>query len=511
MKAFPLLILSVGLLLSSCVAHKPGVTIRHYFLDSPQKEAHMRALNSVYLVMEKPHSEVNADDLARTLAGGIERIDGGVLAYRIVDNVKKKDPYVRWINPTAILTVEIGNASCSEGNRTEKETVYKLKGEKEEVETTITTIQCYVSGNLVLASYPDQQKLVEAEISASVERRKESTKEPAKKKSKNFFAKLDRFLESKESGLKKYEVEMIGQAHNRLMGEISNRISPAPMKYRNRPVYFKKEDKESKEAYKLLKQGKPREAEAVWKKRVEEGRGSWKDQWNLAVAAEALRDYDRALKLYQAVKIHAEGHDKAIPEIFDGMVSDLENSHYGRQKLPPSATPWFDPPLAVLPLSDEVVSIEGDGIIRKILHDKLKRGGYNTIPLEDIDEKLRLKGFSDAGQFPVTTKRKLASWVGAKRLVMGHITEYDEVNVGVYRSRSVAGNLFMWSKKTGKKMWEAENKVKNSKLAASGSKILANFFGGLGKGFVERIKNKPLAQEAELFVRQSLEGLPFKP
>jgi len=249
----------------------------------------------------------------------------------------------------------------------------------------------------------------------------------------------------------------------------------------------------------------------IWKKQLEEDRGSWKDRWNLAVAAEKQRDNDRALKLYEAVKVEATQNDEAISQGFDEMISDLKNTRFGQEKPPPPHSPWFDPPLAVLPLSDEVVSLDGPDIVRQILYHKFKRGGYNAIPLEDIDEKLRLKGFSDAGQFGATNKKDLATWVGAKRLIMGHITEYDDANVGVYRSRSVAGNLFLWNKKTRKKMWEAKNKVKNSKWAQSRSKILMNFLSGIGKAFLERFGDGPLTQEAELFVRQSLEGLPFKP
>jgi len=94
---------------------------------------------------------------------------------------------------------------------------------------------------------------------------------------------------------------------------------------------------------------------------------------------------------------------------------------------------------------------------------------------------------------------------------MGHITEYDDVNVGVHRSRSVAGTLFMWNTKTRKNIWETTNKVKNSKWALSRKKILLSFLKGIGKSFLERFGNKPLIREAELFARKSMESLPFKP
>jgi len=49
MKKIPLLILSIGLLLSSCVSHKPEIRISHSFINSPQEEVHLKALQSVYL------------------------------------------------------------------------------------------------------------------------------------------------------------------------------------------------------------------------------------------------------------------------------------------------------------------------------------------------------------------------------------------------------------------------------------------------------------------------------
>jgi len=57
----------------------------------------------------------------------------------------------------------------------------RREGEKEKVETTTTMIKCDMYGDLVLTTYPDQKKLVEAKLSASVERKKEKETKPAKR------------------------------------------------------------------------------------------------------------------------------------------------------------------------------------------------------------------------------------------------------------------------------------------------------------------------------------------
>ena len=91
------------------------------------------------------------------------------------------------------------------------------------------------------------------------------------------------------------------------------------------------------------------------------------------------------------------------------------------------------------------------------------------------------------------------------------VTEFDEVNVGIYQKRSVAGTLSLWDRKEKRKTWISKATVKNEVLASSDEDAIAKFIGGIGRAWFERLKGHPLGPETKEFVRLALESLPRKP
>ena len=112
---------------------------------------------------------------------------------------------------------------------------------------------------------------------------------------------------------------------------------------------------------------------------------------------------------------------------------------------------------------------------------------------------------------PAVTPERVAAWLGADRLVFGDISEFNDVNVGVYKKRVVAGTLRLWEKASKSDVWSREEKVTNSSLAIRGKDVAASFLGGLASSWFDRLKKKPLGAEVEEFVRRELERLPMRP
>jgi len=116
----------------------------------------------------------------------------------------------------------------------------------------------------------------------------------------------------------------------------------------------------------------------------------------------------------------------------------------------PPAT-WFSPRLAVLPFSDETTSVDAPIVLRKLAHRMLKDSGYSTIPLEEVDEILRGKGFSQGGQLKAAKPDQLAQWLKADRLLFGDVELFQSVPMPM-----VSGKLLLWDAREQKSIWSAK-------------------------------------------------------
>ncbi len=78
----------------------------------------------------------------------------------------------------------------------------------------------------------------------------------------------------------------------------------------------------------------------------------------------------------------------------------------------------FVPPgrLAVLPFANESNSLEAPGYLRQIVHRALKDAGYDLLPLDSVDAKLKQAGITQAGQLDATSPQELSDSLGASAL-----------------------------------------------------------------------------------------------
>ncbi|PIU83815.1 MAG: hypothetical protein COS68_02000 [Elusimicrobia bacterium CG06_land_8_20_14_3_00_38_11] len=168
----------------------------------------------------------------------------------------------------------------------------------------------------------------------------------------------------------------------------------------------------------------------------------------------------------------------------------------------------YSPPqiIAVLPFNNQSVDLDAPVIMRYLFNKRLSAVGYNTIPLDEIDEKLREMGITDGGQLAATTPKELGEKLNADGLIYGDVLEFKYTTLGFYYARTVQANFKLFDSKNEKLLWEDERKVSNKKFE----------FKEIGKAFALQLAEKgldkalksPLKEESNGVVNLSIMTLP---
>lgn len=484
------------------------VPVSHIFTQDGLVKQQYNALRHVYVMIKKP-STLTALDLKKTttdisfgdrssgfdirlfahlLDKGLSRIGCSVLAYRVTDKAFKSDRYAKRLSPTGNLMVVFKNLKIKHVAEKEVKQVTDKKGNT----TTRTYYKTAYTGSVIVSCKLRPPKSINMlfNITHPVTVKKEFNRAPS----------VDDEITVIRS--------LVAQAAAILTAQLSPSLS-----VRRRPLYRSKDDNRSKEAYKLARKNKWDKAEEIWAGRLEAGVGDWRDSLNLGVSSERKRDYSKASAYYQKAREGSAGNKDTRGIKWDAINNDITQSLIRTLGPHTASEKWFGHRIAVLPFSDETVSIDGPVNIRKLVHDTLTKGGYAAIPLEEVDTVLRNNGFTQGGQLRATTPEKISAWLNADWLLYGHITEFNKINVGVYVKKSIEGVMYLWDRKKKKKFWTADKSINIHSIPSSikNGGIIAHFLKNIGESLIESIKNKPLSSESVGFVVKSLEQFPLKP
>lgn len=446
-----------------------------------------KALNSLYVLVDvsqaKGSSDArlyaeNADRFGEALAG----LDAWVSAYRVTDEADAPDPFLDVLSPAAILRVSpsVPNASRFVSSDTCTHTL------------TVTARARLTShpGGLPLADFTEAWSATHAH------------KIDAGDRSGGFLKSLvEEALSGDESQYDQLKAADVGDL---AMGVARRLVGPA--REVKRPIFRKDKDAESEKAFDAAGAGHWPKAEYLWQKRMDAGRGDWRDWLGLAVAAERRRDWPRSRDCYLKAREGAGGH-RRVP--WDAILADLAQAEALDKEAPRSVPPLFGKRAAVLPFSDETNSVDGPEFLRALAAERLKDGGWNTMPPEEVDAKLREHGISQGGQLRAVQPAEVARWLGTDFLLFGHITEFKEVPLGAYHRRAVKGRLALWDAAAGGESWSRETSVDERSVGTKN--IGARLVGQLVGGLFERIAKSPLGDESRRFVGASLASLPMRP
>jgi hypothetical protein len=426
--------------------------------------------------------------LAQVLQNQLEPIGINIAAYHL-KNKNEDGMWMKRVGPSGVLEVSLPLMRVN-SSQIQKAVKGANKEGKEAIQTsTVFKYEAHVSLASLLKTYPEGRTL-DSWNSEVI------------------------FTEEKSSQVSEDEwvVQSQREILNRIAQSIRSQFHIQTLEKR-RPIFKRKSKETSDDAYMAALKNDWSQAIQTWQTRLAEGVGQWTDRFNMAVGHEVLGNWALSKQQYETAREMAREDIDAAKIKWHTIFEDLSRliSLWGEKKKVESSL-WFDGRLAILPFSDETNSVDGPELIRQTTEEMLRAGGYNVIPLEDVDRKLRNHGFSYGAQLHLTTPQKIAQWLDAERLVYGHLEEFREVMAGVYNKRIVAGKFSVWDQEVGKEIVVIPHKVVREDVASLNSGEIGLLFGmQVLRGAFERIVKKPLGKESLLYVRDSLQYIPLKP
>lgn len=164
--------------------------------------------------------------------------------------------------------------------------------------------------------------------------------------------------------------------------------------------------------------------------------------------------------------------------------------------------------VAVLPFDNETVSLRGPELVRALVAERLKGLGYRSLPLAEIDEKLRAIGVTDGGQLRAYEPKEIGRALGSEGLFYGTLEEFVHQNVGFLRRRAVRVRLSLVEAGTGERLWEGVGVSGRARVALKKEKAGKAFLEGVVEDAAEGALRVPLLPEARKAVWKLFRGYP---
>ncbi|MBI3297453.1 MAG: DUF799 family lipoprotein [Elusimicrobia bacterium] len=474
-------------LLSACAG--PTVRVSYPAPRDAADESVAKALGQVYVIFSPREDEDDLGVFVERLDKALAGRGGSVLAYRT--GGPGTDPFTASLAPSSLMRVFLQRGPVQRADF-DKE-VKSKDSEGKEVSKLVphVRVSCRLDVALSLSVPGGAAPLASRELSLT------HSSEHSKQEARNL---------SDAAWLRKHAEKLLAQGAFRAAGA----LPPARSVGRVRPLHVDKDDAVSKDAASRAQQGFWEAASELWARRMEEGRGGWRDLSNLALAAETRRAFGEAARLYKRARESAGSDAEAAKVPWEQIQADLELG--GRLvSRSEAAAAWFAQPVAVLPFSDETTSVDGPANLRKMTAQALAKGGYAVLPDDEVDRALRRHGYSQGGQLSRGKPADFAEWTGAKRLVFANVTEFRNVMLGFLGRREVAGDIRFWDAAEGRDLHAASNSSATRSATLDGGEAAGRLLGQLGTSLLENWIGKPLGPESTLWVVRSLRGLPLRP
>jgi hypothetical protein len=166
--------------------------------------------------------------------------------------------------------------------------------------------------------------------------------------------------------------------------------------------------------------------------------------------------------------------------------------------------------VAVLPIANNTMDLDGPPFIRQLIFDHLSSEGFDLVPLADVDARLKDQGFTDGGQLGAATPEKLGEWTGADTLFYPTLEEFNYILLGFYSQRHVQVNARVMDAKTGERLWEAERDCSTRFFAPNKEQAKRQFAVQLAVKAAEKLAHVPLQAESRVAVDRLLATLPHR-
>ena len=109
--------------------------------------------------------------------------------------------------------------------------------------------------------------------------------------------------------------------------------------------------------------------------------------------------------------------------------------------------------IAVLPFVDRTGTNDIAQIVRNAFYCHLSVRRFQDIELHVVDEILRQNGLSDPDTISGLSVKELGQLLQTDALVLGEITNYQKMFLGVYSQMAVGATISIWDTRSGQKVW----------------------------------------------------------
>ncbi len=270
------------------------------------------------------------------------------------------------------------------------------------------------------------------------------------------------------------------------------------------PYSVGKSDK-MKQAYAAAQTGNFDGAAKLWQEAADAEQENVKALENLSSYYESKGDFKKALEYHAAAmkrqpkSLRAMMYQEANEErerLLKGLIQLKDTKVPAAKILKSSGT------LAILLLDNETNDLDAPVKIRKNLMDRAQNLGMKALPLDEIDEKLKMMGLTDGGQFRSTTPQKLGKELKADYLVMGSVEEFKSIP-----GKDVKAALKLVYAPSGETLYEKTLQVQEEE-----KNLLNSFFDkALAKAaevITEKVSGKTLDEESEMLARRYMQAWP---
>jgi len=493
-------------LLCGCTSYLAQVS----YLQAPDRQSTIDVLQNVYVLIHRPPplneqsfgrsgavseeelpAQLDVTALASRLSRELQRRGGRLGAYRVISG-DSADPFLARLHPTSILRVEIDPPALSD-TVVQKEFQEKIKDKK----VTVKRPEHQVSGNMRV-----RLQLTRASDGAELRR---------------YDTRLEKFQSFNDDGKDK-KAERRQTLAQDLFTQVSDKplaaVLPVDVVSRQRRLFDISGDSVTARACRDAEQGRWSEAAQIWKNRLAQNPRQWKMAWNLGVYAESQRDLEAARRYYRQSEELAVAHEKRKPSMsWENVYADLQDPLIARPMEADPNAAWFNQRIAVLPFTDMTNSVDGPINVRRLTQQALLSKGYaQTLPLSEVDDRLREHGFTQGGQLKAATPAEIARWLNADLLVYGDLEKFDEFTLGILGWKRMTGSYEVWSRRDQNVFWTNQQKVSRASFA-SGKKNAwwVSALQQLASSWADKASGAPMSEESAYFVQELLLPFPVRP
>ena len=117
--------------------------------------------------------------------------------------------------------------------------------------------------------------------------------------------------------------------------------------------------------------------------------------------------------------------------------------------------------IAILPFGNQTEAENLNKFVRTAFYSHFSAHPYKDIELHDVDRLLRRYNLMNYDKLSQTSARRLGRILRCDAVVIGQVTEFQQIYAGIYSQMAVGASITVWDTRSGKKIWSDEHVTRN--------------------------------------------------